>query len=711
VTSTLGCPAGHPMPARAGRICPACRRDRVIAQVRAVEVSLSEQDVVAAVDAVATHHAVWRSLAAALASDPDALARGAPRVVGRLVTELISRGSTTWAPPRCVVCDRTGRALTVTSSGGMCLRCARRAHSAACVRCGVVKPVASRTGEGQPTCERCRRWERARRECGKCGKIASIAVRARDGQPDICVNCYRMPHVVCNVCGRNRECNFAASDAPVCLTCSPRATSPCARCGKDRPPAARWTEGPICDPCYTAALRHRGRCATCGHQRRLVTPPGPEATTCADCAQVAVTHACTDCGLEDKLYEKGRCERCSLRRRATQLLSGPTGQVPTDLTTVLEAICAARTPRSALNWLRKGAAATVLTEVASGQLPLTHEAFDAHPHPRAADYLRQMLVAGGALGHRDEELARAEHWLATQLAAIEVAEHRRLIQAFATWRVMRRLRRSAEASLAPRTYTAHARLKIKTAASFLAWLAAKDTTLADCRQADIDDWLTTGPSACHVHDFLTWAAQRGHCHQFAVPSPERHTGTATDPEHRWALVSRLLHDDGLDTVDRVAGCLVLLFGQQQSRIAAMTTDQIIHRDNDDQVSVRFGRHDVPVPAPLGALLLQLIHHGKSHVGVGSPPDSRWLFPGGLPGRPITASRLADSLRTLGIRTQAGRRAALLDLAIQLPAAVLAELLNLHPTTAVKWMRQAGGDWTRYAAEIARTRNHQPCEQP
>ena len=47
---------------------------------------------------------------------------------------------------------------------------------------------------------------------------------------------------------------------------------------------------------------------------------------------------------------------------------------------------------------------------------------------------------------------------------------------------------------------------------------------------------------------------------FPVPSPEPHTGTATDPDHRWALISRLLHDDGLDTTDRVTGCLVLLFG-------------------------------------------------------------------------------------------------------------------------------------------------------
>ena len=45
------------------------------------------------------------------------------------------------------------------------------------------------------------------------------------------------------------------------------------------------------------------------------------------------------------------------------------------------------------------------------------------------------------------------------------------------------------------------------------------------------------------------------------------------------------------------------------------------------------------------------------------------------------------------------------LAAQLPAAVLADLLGLHQTTAAKWMHQAGGDWSRYAAELAR-RPHQ-----
>jgi hypothetical protein len=146
----------------------------------------------------------------------------------------------------------------------------------------------------------------------QCGKIAPIAVRAREDAPDICADCYRMPSAVCSVCGRWRECNFATSEHPVCPA-SPRATVPGARCGAVRPPAARCGEGPLCDPCYTAALRHRGRCDRCGNQRRLVAPPGPAPPPALTAPG---THACTSCGIEDKLYEQGRCARCSLARRA-----------------------------------------------------------------------------------------------------------------------------------------------------------------------------------------------------------------------------------------------------------------------------------------------------------------------------------------------------------------------------------------------------------
>jgi integrase len=210
-----------------------------------------------------------------------------------------------------------------------------------------------------------------------------------------------------------------------------------------------------------------------------------------------------------------------------------------------------------------------------------------------------------------------------------------------------------------------------------------------------------------VRDFLTWAAARGHCPALHVPRPPRRDGTAASQDERWALAARLQHDDTLDLTDRAAGCLLLLYGQQLSRIAAMTTSQITSHDHT--IFVRFGRHDAPVPEPLGIILAELTRTGRSHVGTGSPATTPWLFPGGLPGRPITPSRLGQRLRNLGIYAMQGRRAALTDLAAQLPAAVLADLLNLAPATAVHWMHQAGADWNRYAADPARSRNHQPRE--
>ena len=124
--------------------------------------------------------------------------------------------------------------------------------------------------------------------------------------------------------------------------------------------------------------------------------------------------------------------------------------------------------------------------------------------------------------------------------------------------------------------------------------------------------------------------------------------------------------------------------------------------------LRFGREDVLIPEPLAGLLQTLVREGRRYLGVGSPATSSWLFPGMLPGRPLTPSRLGERLRKLGLRAQPARRATLTDLGAQLPAAVMADLLNLAPTTAVNWVRDAGGDWSRYAAQLAQDASHQTC---
>jgi hypothetical protein len=418
-------------------------------------------------------------------------------------------------------------------------------------------------------------------------------------------------------------------------------------------------------------------------------------------------HVCGDCGREDKLYEPARCAWCALRRRATLALTGPAGQMPPEFAPVLEAIVAARDPRSALNWLRNGAGAAVLAEIVTGRLKVSHNALDAHPHPGGADYLRHVLVAAGVLPDRDENLARIQQWTSALLTGIADPADRRLVQAYATWRVLHQLRQRAAARPRPRTPTRNAHVRITAAADFLAWLRAHDLPLADTGQGDVDLWLTTtGPAAPDVRDFLTWAADHHHARRLTAPSHARRDGPATDPDQRWALLARLLHDDTLDLTDRVAGALLLCYGQQLSRITTMTRDQITRHD-DGTVTLRLGRGDITVPEPLAGLLLELLAHGRPYVGVGSPTDSPWLFPGMQPGRPLTAAQLGNRLRRLGIYAIAARRATMTQLAATLPAAVLSDLLQIAPTTAVHWVNQAGGDWNRYAAELARDHIHQP----
>lgn len=110
MNATGGCPAGHPQPGRSEtlpgpRACPGCRRERIAEAVVLADPTLPRSVVVAALDAVGTHPAVLRELAAALDADPGALSVGAPPVIGRLLAALRTAGSVLPAPG-CAACGR-----------------------------------------------------------------------------------------------------------------------------------------------------------------------------------------------------------------------------------------------------------------------------------------------------------------------------------------------------------------------------------------------------------------------------------------------------------------------------------------------------------------------------------------------------------------------------------------------------------------------------
>ncbi|MBT2510490.1 hypothetical protein J7I98_32515 [Streptomyces sp. ISL-98] len=73
-----------------------------------------------------------------------------------------------------------------------------------------------------------------------------------------------------------------------------------------------------------------------------------------------------------------------------------------------------------------------------------------------------------------------------------------------------------------------------------------------------------------------------------------------------------------------------------------------------------------------------------------------LFPGRLPGQPISARRIRERLRDPGI-TRASRVSALDELLRDIPAPVLADLIGCNPAFAAERASGLATDWATYAA--------------
>ena len=100
------------------------------------------------------------------------------------------------------------------------------------------------------------------------------------------------------------------------------------------------------------------------------------------------------------------------------------------------------------------------------------------------------------------------------------------------------------------------------------------------------------------------------------------------------------------------------------------------------------------------MIVRLVDERHGYAAVDSP-DAGWLFPGALPGRPLTAKQLAGRLGRLGINLRAARTTVLIDFAGELAPTVIADTLGLSASAAVRWVKAASGDWNAYAAARAR----------
>ena len=232
---------------------------------------------------------------------------------------------------------------------------------------------------------------------------------------------------------------------------------------------------------------------------------------CLRCSGIPLDLTCRGCGAEAWLARRATCWRCLLNDIVHELLAGPDGVVMPELVPLAEAIVAMPRANSGVTWIRANPkVGQLLRALGSGAVELTHEALDALPRSQTVEYLRGLLVAHDILVPRDRLLATYELWLRDKLEAIGDDEQRRIIERFGRWHHLCRLREHASrAPVEPAPFLS-AKQSTTLAIQFVAWLATRGHTLAECTQADIDAWYARGPETRHnVARFLYWCRRSG----------------------------------------------------------------------------------------------------------------------------------------------------------------------------------------------------------
>ncbi len=137
------------------------------------------------------------------------------------------------------------------------------------------------------------------------------------------------------------------------------------------------------------------------------------------------------------------CGRCVLADRLSGALDDGTGQIRRELVPLYDLIVGMARPRSGILWLSKPHVPPILQALAHHQVPLTHQGIATLTPWRSVIHVRDLLVAAGILPPVDRFLLLFEQWLPGWLDSVRDAEHRRILQHYGSWHLLRRLRATA----------------------------------------------------------------------------------------------------------------------------------------------------------------------------------------------------------------------------------------------------------------------------
>ncbi len=651
----------------------------IVELVTGIDPTLPTDVVAAAVSAAVSRPAQRHQLAWALSDRPELLTGAGAEApvpsVLRLIELLCAAGASSIARPPCPHCRRVIPLVKPRNGVRLCRNCVAKSRAEPCSGCGAIREAATRDEHGRPLCPNCLITDPANQE-------------------------------TCTDCGRQRRVGARTPDGPLCESCRPWKTLTCAICGDHGPCVISQTTG---EPWCRACKQRWARCAGCRHVApvRGGTVDEPLCATCTR-PDPKFWRSCSGCGQPSRL-RVGRCTRCRLDQRLRELLGDDTGEIRPELQALHQALAATERPATVTTWLDRSTAPAILRGLQTDGAQITHQTLDELPASRPLEHLRSVLVAIGTLAPRDEQMVRLQRWITDTIAEQPDPDQRQLLHRYAVWHLLRRLRRRVEDADTTHGQTMVVRQHVKAAITVLDWLTAHNLTLAAARQGDIETWLAE--DATHRRQaghFVRWARQQK---LTALDVAAIRWGGPTrviDTEARWEQARRLLDDDAIAPEDRVAGLLVLLYAQWPAVISRLTLDHL--DDSGHEVRLRLGREPVLLPEPLAALVRQIVAARRGHAAIGDRGTSPWMFPGGQPGRPISAHQLGERLRRLGLRPGQARSTALFQLATDLPAALLARMLGIHISVAVAWQRASAGDWMNYAAEVSR-RNHAYIDPP
>lgn len=636
-------------------------------------------------------------LAAQLAARPDLLtgagAHGSPVVV-KLVDELLARHVAGVVASACPFCTR----IVALSRGRDGLRCCKScwstAHAKPFARCGMTAKIDRRTSDGDGLCARCSRTEPTLLEpCSRCHR-RRVAAR-REGDTVLCHACCRPPTAFCSLCGKQKPCLYADGEAPRCKSCSDKLRAePCSGCGRDRVVSRRTETGqPLCKECGAM-----GTCAHCRRRRpiRAHTEKGALCQTCYK-RDRASHRPCQRCGTIERLHHHGLCAACAWPEVLRKHLTPDSGPMRPELEPVLAAL-AAIDSRTGLNWMARASNQRLLTGLAKTTEPVTHALLDALAPRADVEHLRTILIDSGVLPTRDELLISAERSIERRILRVTNTDDRAILRGFATWHRLRHLRANSERRPLTQDQVTYACNTLTASAHLLNWLHARGQSLPSCTQDDIDEWLAHDTFA-RARGFVSWAVRGGHAHGIDIPrfknEPTREV--FDDHDRRWALARQLLTEDTGVLADRVAGLLVLLYAQRATKITRLTTNDV--RRTDHGTEILLGGQPIAVPPVFGDLVGDLIADLPG-TKTGDSADGAWIFPGFRRGQPLSPKVLLRRLAKLGVPATVGRNSALMELAAEMPAAVLSGLLGISVNRATRWTQEAGNTRPGYAAEVA-----------